>query len=73
MMEIPKLHYFDKPLNPDERPKQFTYPFHYTPHPWTMEAARQVQDYLSQRTDWSRELQAGKMFGCSSWKLRNTP
>ena len=63
MMEIPKLHYFDKPLNPDERPKQFTYPFHYTPHPWTMEAARQVQDYLSQRTDWNRELQAGKMFG----------
>ena len=44
-------------------PQQFTYPFHYTPHPLCVQAAQQVQAYLQSRTDWHEELQQGKMFG----------
>ncbi|MBO5742207.1 MAG: RNA pseudouridine synthase, partial [Bacteroidaceae bacterium] len=44
-------------------PEQFTYPFHYTPHPLCVQAAQQVQAYLQTRTDWHDELQQGKMFG----------
>ena len=44
-------------------PEQFTYPFHYTPHPLCVLAAEEVQAYLQSRTDWHDELQHGKMFG----------
>ena len=44
-------------------PKEFTYPFHYTPHPLCVAAAQEVQAYLATRTDWHEELQRGKMFG----------
>ena len=44
-------------------PEQFTYPFHYTPHPLCVAAAQEVQAYLATRTDWHEELQRGKMFG----------
>lgn len=45
------------------RPQHFTFPFHYTPHPLCMEAARQVRDYLhSQPLLWAG-AQEGKMFG----------
>ena len=44
-------------------PKEFTYPFHYTPHPLCVAAAQEVQAYLATRTDWHEELQQGKMFG----------
>ena len=44
-------------------PKEFTYPFHYTPHPLCVATAQEVQAYLATRTDWHEELQQGKMFG----------
>ena len=44
-------------------PEQFTYPFHYTPHPLCVAAAQEVQAYLATRTEWHEELQRGKMFG----------
>lgn len=44
-------------------PVQFTYPFHYTPHPLCVQAAEEVQAYLQCRTEWHDELQQGKMFG----------
>ena len=44
-------------------PRRFTYPFQYSPHPLTVEAVNQLQDYLVSRTDWQEELQKGKMFG----------
>ena len=44
-------------------PEQFTYPFHYTPHPLCIQAAEAVQAYLQSRTEWHEELQKGKMFG----------
>ena len=46
-----------------ELPEQFTYPFHYTPHPLCRQAAEQVQSYIASRSDWHTELEAGKMFG----------
>lgn len=48
-------------------PEKFTFPFHYTPHPLCVEAAGEVQQYLSEQEDkdpmWKTELQKGKMFG----------
>ena len=46
-----------------EIPSRFTFPFHYTPHPLTLAAAHQLQDYLALRTDWKEEMEKGKMFG----------
>ena len=48
---------------PISLPKQFTYPFHYTPHPLCVKATEAVQTYLQSRTEWHEELQKGKMFG----------
>ncbi len=58
-----EIHFFPHPIAPGELPLRFTYPFHYTPHPLCVEAAEAVQAYLTTRTDWQEELQAGKMFG----------
>ena len=57
------FHRFTSDIKGVERPKLFTYPFHYTPHPLSIAAAREVQQYLHYRTDWHQELSLGKMFG----------
>lgn len=44
-------------------PEQFTYPFHYTPHPLCIHAAEQVKEYIGKHKEWHAELEAGKMFG----------
>lgn len=59
-MTDPKLHPMTLCAEP---PRQFTYPFHYTPHPLCLEAAAQVQRYLASRADWAAELAQGKMLG----------
>ena len=46
-----------------ELPRQFTCPFCYEPHPLALLAVEQVQRYVSSRTDWADELNAGKMLG----------
>lgn len=56
------LHTFSK-FEHISLPEQFTYPFHYTPHPLCVKAAEEVQTYLQTRTGWHSELQQGKMFG----------
>ncbi len=56
-------HLFSSPINDIPLPEQFTYPFLYTPHPLVKIAAHETQVYLQSRTDWSDELQKGKMFG----------
>lgn len=58
-----KIHYLSFDSDGIELPSEFTYPFHYIPHPLTVMAAREVQDYLASRTDWTEELSEGKMFG----------
>lgn len=58
-----RLHDFDIDITGMELPQQFTFPFHYTPHPLCVVASRQVQQYVSSRLDWAEELDKGKMLG----------
>ena len=44
-------------------PKQFTYPFHYTPHPLCKLASDRLMSYIEWRIEWREELQSGKMMG----------
>ena len=44
-------------------PQRFTCPYCYEPHPLALIAVKQVQQYVSSRTDWADELGAGKMLG----------
>lgn len=58
-----KFHYFGHSVSHIPLPEQFTYPFHYTPHPLSVIAAEEVQAYLQSRKDWENDLEQGKMFG----------
>ena len=67
-----KIHYFNKDVSSITIPSEFTFPFAYTPHPLSKLAVEQVQDYLSQQTDFEHNfglfphqqgLIIGKMFG----------
>ena len=44
------LHPFASPTEGIELPRQFTYPFAYTPHPLCLLAAHEVQQYLAAQT-----------------------
>lgn len=53
-------------------PKCFTFPFFYEPHPLCLQAVEELQDYLSNQTDWEHDFglkegqeggSNGKMFG----------
>ena len=57
------MHTFQTPISHIPLPEQFTYPFHYTPHPLCVRATEEVQAYLQSRPEWHEELQHGKMFG----------
>ncbi|MDD4609629.1 MAG: pseudouridine synthase [Bacteroidaceae bacterium] len=57
------LHDFTSNLANISLPEKFTYPFHYTPHPLCLLAAKQLQHYLSLQEQWKEELKNGKMFG----------
>ncbi|MBO4370122.1 MAG: RNA pseudouridine synthase [Paludibacteraceae bacterium] len=54
-----RLQFSDEYSEPDA----FTCPFCYQPHPWVLQASKQVQQYLSSQTAWHDELSRGKMFG----------
>lgn len=58
-----KFHLFDASAASIPLPEQFTYPFHYTPHPLAVRAAEEVQTYLRSRPDWAEKGEEGKMFG----------
>ena len=57
------IHHLESDVQAIPLPARFTYPFHYVPHPLCVQAAKQVQAYLSTRGDWAEELSEGKMFG----------
>lgn len=57
------IHFFRHPVSRTALPGLFTNPFHYTPHPLCVEAAKEVQDYLSAMNLWKRNPEEGKMFG----------
>lgn len=44
-------------------PQQFTFPFHYVPHPLSVAAAQQVRAYVATHAEWAAELARGKMLG----------
>ena len=57
------IHFFKNSIATIKLPDKFTYPFHYTPHPLCIIAAKEVQAYLASQSQWQKELQQGKMFG----------
>ncbi|MBR3775675.1 MAG: RNA pseudouridine synthase [Alistipes sp.] len=57
------LHRFRCDISAIALPAQFTWPFHYTPHPLCRMATDEVQAYLRSREEWQEEIAAGKMFG----------
>ncbi|MGL4328547.1 MAG: RNA pseudouridine synthase, partial [Tannerellaceae bacterium] len=57
------FHPFKQIITNDDLPDQFTYPFHYTPHPLCVIAAQEVQALLATKNEWKNELEKGKMFG----------
>ncbi len=57
------LHRFSHDISAIELPHQFTWPFHYTPHPLCRLAADEVRRYVCSRSEWSAEVALGKMFG----------
>ncbi len=60
---IPMIHFFRHPVSDTALPRQFNNPFHYTPHILCIEAAKEVQNYLSLMDLWKRKPEEGKMFG----------
>lgn len=69
---IPYLHPFNYDLSELNIPDKFTYPFCYDPHPLSIMAAKQVQDYLTTQNDFKHNFgllnnqeadPIGKMFG----------
>lgn len=59
-------------LHSEKIPKQFTFPFYYTPHPLCVKAADEVKNYLKKQSDFEHNfgldnskqgLKIGKMFG----------
>lgn len=57
------FHQFNSDISGIPLPERFTYPFCYKPHPLTVAASRQVEEYLSAQTAWHEEIGCGKMFG----------
>lgn len=57
------IHFFQQALSDTSLPEQFTNPFHYTPHPLCVKAAKELQNYLMTMEIWKRKPEEGKMFG----------
>ncbi|MBO5984448.1 MAG: RNA pseudouridine synthase, partial [Rikenellaceae bacterium] len=57
------FHRFSSDISAIALPQQFTWPFHYSPHPLCRVAADEVKAYLRSRGEWQDEIAAGKMFG----------
>lgn len=57
------FHRFNADISTVALPEQFTWPFHYSPHPLCRLAADEVKAYLHSREEWADEVAAGKMFG----------
>lgn len=69
---ITHLHRFNQDISTVSRPEAFTFPFYYEPHPLSILAAKQVQEYLMEQKDFQHNfglkdgmpgLEIGKMFG----------
>jgi tRNA pseudouridine32 synthase / 23S rRNA pseudouridine746 synthase len=63
---------FKEAINSYALPERFTFPFYYEPHPLSILAAKELQNYLKEQTEWEHNfgldknqegLVIGKMFG----------
>lgn len=68
----PYFHHFEKEISEISKPSKFTFPFYYTPHPLSILASEQIQDYLKVQKEFQHNfglnssdkgLVIGKMFG----------
>lgn len=58
------FHFFKQPIQNIAIPEKFTYPFYYEPHPLSVLATEQLQQYLNIQTDFTHNFkETGKMFG----------
>lgn len=64
--------HFNAPLAHVALPERFTYPFHYIPHPLSVLAAHELQQYIATQANWHHDFgietrvdgtNIGKMFG----------
>lgn len=72
------MHHILHRFNPDEvagitLPEHFTNPFHYTPHPLAVIAARHTEAMLQSHPEWHDELCRGKMLGVLVVRQLTTP
>lgn len=70
--QIPFLHFFKHTTSGIDRPEKFTFPFCYDPHPLSIAAAQELQEYLRVQNDFDHNFGLedgqsgsiiGKMFG----------
>ena len=61
---------FNEPIAGYTLPERFTFPFYYEPHPLSLLAAKELQDYIEHQNEWqhnfgldSSKEGIGKMFG----------
>jgi tRNA pseudouridine32 synthase/23S rRNA pseudouridine746 synthase len=73
MMIDSKVHIFHSDISAIALPRQFTFPFHYVPHPLCVIAADEVKSYISTLTACREELWQGKMFGVLVVKCADGP
>jgi tRNA pseudouridine32 synthase / 23S rRNA pseudouridine746 synthase len=66
------IHLFKTNISGINLPEKFTFPFYYEPHPLSIIAAQELQDYLENQSDFKHNfglhenqegLVIGKMFG----------
>lgn len=53
---ISAFHLFEDDILPISLPKQFTFPFHYTPHPLSVIAAEKLQAHLQTKQHWNHDF-----------------
>lgn len=77
------INYFKEPIDHIQLPDKFTFPFYYEPHPLSILAAKELQAYIENQTDFEHNfgleknqegIVIGKMFGVlvvqdTHWKI----
>jgi hypothetical protein len=50
------IHYFKDPIDHIPLPEKFTFPFYYDPHPLSILAAKELQAYIENQTDFEHNF-----------------
>ena len=71
-MDIPHFTRFTSAISAIPLPEKFTFPFYYDPHPIALQAAKELQEYIENQSDFEHNfgikkeqegIIIGKMFG----------